>query len=91
MEHINQLRSSLEKVMNSIREHHVILTGDFNCPDIDWEHLSVQSGAAEKEVQQALIDLSLDFGLHQVHDQPTFPCEELKKYTRYQRPCQGGY
>ena len=57
--------------MNTIQEHHVILTGDFNCPNIDWEHLSVLPGAAEKEVQQALIDLALDFGLHQIHDQPT--------------------
>ena len=57
--------------MNTIQEHHVILTGDSNCPNIDWEHLSVLPGAAEKEVQQALIDLALDFGLHQIHDQPT--------------------
>ena len=44
---------------------------DFNCPDIDWENSTLKKSAAEREVQQALLDLSIEHGLTQVHDQPT--------------------
>ena len=37
----------LEKVMNTIQEHHVILTGDFNYPNIDWELLSGSGNAVD--------------------------------------------
>ena len=31
----------------------------------------MKKGAADREVQQALLDLSIEHGLTQVHDQPT--------------------
>ena len=40
-------------------------------PDIDWESLSVRPGASDTEVQQALLDLSIEHGLSQIHEQST--------------------
>ena len=33
--------------------------------------MSVNKGAADREVQQALLDVTIEHGLSQVHDQPT--------------------
>ena len=49
----------------------MILSGDFKIPDIDWESLNVNANAQDRNVQQALIDLSIEHGLTQVHSQPT--------------------
>ncbi|KAH3886529.1 hypothetical protein DPMN_010540 [Dreissena polymorpha] len=43
----------------------------FICHDIDWENLTVYISAKDKEGHQALLDLSVDFNLTQVHDKPT--------------------
>lgn len=67
---IENLTSSLEK-LNSGRQKHIILAGDFNCPDIDWKNLSVNTDATDKEVQQNLIDTTSEHGLNQIHDKPT--------------------
>ena len=48
----------------------IVMAGDFNCPDINWEHLTVKSGS-EKEVQQQLIETTTSASLTQIHDQPT--------------------
>ena len=53
------------------RKVNIILAGDFNCPDIDWENLVVKQGAAGREIQQALVDLSIEHGLTQIHNEPT--------------------
>ena len=63
-------RRSLELVTAN-KEKHIVIAGDFNCPDIDWDCLSVQKEAQDKEAQQAIIDLSVDFNLPQVQDKPT--------------------
>ncbi|WAR25054.1 hypothetical protein MAR_010758 [Mya arenaria] len=47
------------------REKHIILVGDFNCPDIDWSNMVANKSAADREVQQALIDLSIEHRLTQ--------------------------
>ena len=68
---IARLDESLKQVTNHKKGKHIILAGDFNCPDINWEKMSVNKGAADREVQQALLDLTIEHGLSQVHDQPT--------------------
>ena len=68
---INRLDDSLRQITQCKTGKHIILAGDFNCPDFDWENMSVKKGAADREVQQALLDLSIEHGLTQVHDQPT--------------------
>lgn len=70
MSDVNELRKSLELATND-KEKQMIIAGDFNCPDIDWQSLSLRSNAQDKEVQQAILDLSIDFNLTQVIDKPT--------------------
>ena len=69
MADIAELCRSLELASDG-KEKHIIVAGDFNCPDIDWNSLTIKKEAQEKEVQQALLDLSIDFNLTQVHDKP---------------------
>ena len=71
MNDIEQLGQSLNKLTSSSIPKHIILAGDFNCPDIDWELLSVHPGASDREAQQALLDLSIEHGLSQIHLQTT--------------------
>ena len=71
MNDVSELRRSLESLNLDNKDRHVIIAGDFNCPDIDWQSLSVRKDAQDREVQQALLDLATDFNLTQVHDEPT--------------------
>ena len=68
---IARLDESLKQATNQKKGKHIILAGDFNCPDINWEKMSVNKGAADREVQQALLYVTIEHGLSQVHDQPT--------------------
>jgi hypothetical protein len=58
-------------MVNNGKPNHIILAGDFNCPEIDWSIMTINPKAPEKEVQQKLIDISTQFNLTQVHDTPT--------------------
>ena len=68
---LNNLDQSLKKLSNSSKNKHILLAGDFNCPDINWENLSVRPNAPDREIQQTLIDITTEHGLTQVHNQPT--------------------
>ena len=70
MKDIQELRHSLELVTAG-KDSQILLAGDFNCPDINWQTLTVKSNAQDREIQQALIDVSIDFNLTQVHEKPT--------------------
>ena len=61
----------IQIVQQSRNGKHIILAGDFNCPVINWENYTVKKSAADREVQQALFDLSIEHDLTQVNDQPT--------------------
>ena len=64
---INRLDEPLRQVTQCKTGNYII----FNCPDIDWEKMTVNKGAADTEVQQAILDLSIEHGLTQVNNQPT--------------------
>jgi len=68
---IEELNKSLQQVYEGNKTSNIILAGDFNCPDIEWEKLSVRKGASDTDVQQAVIDISSQYGLTQVHEEPT--------------------
>ena len=68
---IARLDESLKQATNQKKGRHIILAEDFNCRDINWEKMSVNKCAADREVQQALLDVTIEHGLSQVHDQPT--------------------
>ena len=68
---LKNLDLSLKKLSEQSKSKHIYLAGDFNCPDIDWDTLTVRPNAADREVQQTLIDISIEHGLTQVHSEPT--------------------
>ena len=49
----------------------MILAGDFNCPNIDWNTHSVGSTGKDHEAQQSLVDVTQDHMLTQVQLTPT--------------------
>ena len=69
---IIKLNLSLKKLSGSNKNKHILLAGDFKCQDIDWDTLTVWPKAQDREVQQAMIDLSIEHRLTQVHNQPTW-------------------
>ncbi|XP_071486387.1 uncharacterized protein [Diadema antillarum] len=67
---VKRLDESLKKFQGKENKT-IVIAGDFNCPDIDWQTLTLRHNAQDREVQQALIDLSLEHGLVQIHNQAT--------------------
>ena len=69
---LEQLEQSLN-LLNISKPKQLILCGDFNCPDIQWETLTVpcDPNVQDKNVHQKLINLMSENNLTQVHDQPT--------------------
>ena len=70
--YIDQLESSLN-LLNGSKPKQLILGGDFNCPDIDWETLTVSKDPSvqDRNIHQRLIDLTSEHNLTQIDDQPT--------------------
>ena len=65
-----QLEASLAQ-LNGTRQKHIIVCGDFNCPDIDWSKHCTNPVADQWEVQQQLLDLSTSHRLTQIVEEPT--------------------
>jgi len=59
------------KLTESTKDKQIIIAGDFNYPNFNWNTLTVERGAPDREVQQALIDFATEHNLTQVHQQPT--------------------
>lgn len=64
--HLEELRKSLELIGN---HSNIILTGDFNCPNIRWD-LSSATGP-DQQIQQGLVDLMEEKNLTQIHTEAT--------------------
>ena len=72
MRHRNmeELEKSLKIITEDNNNNNIIIAGDFNCPDIEWETLSLKHEASDKEVQRTLIDITSQSGLTQLHEEP---------------------
>ena len=72
--------TSLDQSLNAVNEkgnYHLIVCGDFNCPDIEWSSHSIGTGAADKATQEALIDIiSQHHSLTQMQEEPTHKTTE---------------
>ena len=66
--HLDELSKSLEKIENH-NIANIVLTGDFNCPDIRWD--TQTACGPDREIQQGLADLMGANNLTQIHDSPT--------------------
>ena len=58
LNNIARLDKSLKQATNQRKGNHIILAGDFNFTDINWEKMSVNKGAADCEVQWAHFKMS---------------------------------
>ena len=68
MEDVKELEKSLNLVSN---KNNIILTGDFNCPDINWDTMTVNQDAQDKEIQRAVMEVVTANSMVQIHEQPT--------------------
>ena len=68
MEDVKELEKSLNLVSNKIN---IILTGDFNCHDINWDTMTVNQDAQDKEIQRAVMEVVTANSIVQIHEQPT--------------------
>ena len=68
MEDVKELEKSLNLVSN---KKNIILTGDFNCPDINWDTMTVNQDAQDKEIQRAVMEAATANSMVQIHEKPT--------------------
>jgi len=69
---LDQLQKSLNMITeNGKKERDIILAGDFNCPDINWNTHNAHSSGKDQDIQQNLIDMTSSSLLSQVHLSPT--------------------
>ena len=66
-----ELDKILTKLANRSKQKHTILCGDFNCPDIIWDKGHVKPGAADRDIQQMVIDTTTNANLVQIHNEAT--------------------
>ncbi|EDO37639.1 predicted protein [Nematostella vectensis] len=71
MDSLDALEVSLSKVVQSAGNRHIILTGDFNLPSIDWVTSNVPYGAKDVNLCKRLLDIAHDFHLEQLVHEPT--------------------
>ena len=70
LQDLQYLEKSLD-ALNDKRNRHIILCGDFNCPSINWKESKVDLEAADRIVQEKLVDVAIDHSLTQVQEEPT--------------------
>ena len=70
---LDSLDKALEQVFEVVgnSKSTVILAGDFNCPDIDWDSSSVKTGCKLVSVSEKLIRISSKYGLSQMQEEST--------------------
>ena len=68
---MEELEKSLKIITEENNNNNIIIAGDFNCPGIQWETLSLKHEASDKEVQRTLVDITSQSGLTQLHADPT--------------------
>ena len=67
---ITEFESSVMKA-NPKGDKNIIVLGDFNCPHINWNFGYTHDNAPDKNVQDKLIDISIENSLSQLQEKPT--------------------
>jgi len=62
---LDELQKSLD-LINQSNITNKIITGDFKCPDINWN-----THTASWDIQQGLVDIMSANNFTQIHDEPT--------------------
>ena len=74
VDYLEQLELSMNNIkqLSGIDGKYVLLSGDFNLPDIDWEEGSVKSNPHyTAAINWKMIDIANDFNLTQIVSEPT--------------------
>ena len=67
---LNEFEKSVQQV-DQRGTRNIVICGDFNCPDINWEYGFTSNQASNKGVQDRLIDISVENSLSQLQEEPT--------------------
>ena len=70
MPDLTYLETSLDNV-NKDGKRHIVLCGDFNCPGIDWKLNEVIPEAADRLIQEKLVDITHKHSLTQLQEEAT--------------------
>ena len=65
---LNELDASLFKLGDKINTNNVILAGDFNAPNINWNDLNITNGPT---ISERLLDVAGEHGFTQLVQEPT--------------------
>ena len=68
---LNELMKSLDLPASGAKDRNILLVGNFNCPDVDWNTNTVPESSQECDIQQGLADNMSEAHLSQIHNQPT--------------------
>ena len=69
---LNKLMKSLDLLtVSGTKDRNILLAGDANCPDVDWNTNTVPESSQERDIQQGLADNMSEAHLPQIHNQPT--------------------
>jgi hypothetical protein len=66
---LDELKESLDIINTKNPNSNIILTGDFNCPNMNWNQQT--AFGQDREIQQELVDIISSNNLTQIHGQPT--------------------
>ena len=69
-DYLELINNSLNKLSN--KDSMVILGGEFNLPDINWQQNQVNEGSSQPCLHQTMLDIATWHGLEQVVQAPTF-------------------
>lgn len=65
---LNELNNSLFKVSDKLNNHHVVVAGDFNAPNIDWKDYAPEKASVYSD---RLLEIGNEHGLNQMVKEPT--------------------
>ena len=68
------------KTINPFSDQHVIVAGDLNCGDIDWDNYIVRPGAYDPQPNDKLLEVSYNLSLTNVQTNPTRKGRNLDIY-----------
>ena len=69
---VDELSSAVSRMGDKINTHHIIVTGDFNLPNVNWDNNSTSSrDGYSKKAADKLVKFSEDHGFSQLVTEPT--------------------
>ena len=70
-DYLQEVTQALTKLKQKFKTAIVIIAGDFNLPDIDWDRHTVTNNHYAHRVSETYLNIALDLGLEQVVNFPT--------------------